>query len=84
MSRQVVRGEFAVVEGLPAAVEEARRVRGLSWPKLAEGSGWSRQYLQRALQGGELPAAVVEYLQRRLGLSLSLTPISPLITNGAT
>lgn len=79
MSRQIVRGEFAVVEGLPGEVERARRAAGLSWPKLAEGSGWSRQYLQRALQGDELPAAIVEYLQRRLGLSLSLTPTSPLI-----
>lgn len=80
-ARQVVRGDFAIVEDLPATVERARREAGLSWPKLAEGSPWSRQYLQRVLSGGELPAAVVEYLQRRLGLSLSLTPISPLLSN---
>lgn len=77
--RQRVHGEFAAVEGLPEAVERARRERGLSWLKLAEGSGWSRQYLQRHLQSGELQASVVEYLQRRLGLSLSLVPTSPLL-----
>jgi ribosome-binding protein aMBF1 (putative translation factor) len=79
--RQVVRGDFAVVDGLADEVERARRAAGLSWPKLAAGSPWSRQYLQRVLRAGELPAAVVEYLQQRLGLSLSLTPTSPLIAH---
>jgi REP element-mobilizing transposase RayT len=80
-SRQVVRGDFAIVDGLPDEVERARTAAGLSWQRLAEGSPWSRQYLQRALRGGELPASVVEYLQARLGLSLSLTPTSPLIAH---
>lgn len=77
--RQVVRGEFAAVHDLPEAVERARRARGLSWPKLAEGSPWTRQYLQRHIRSGALQAAVVEYLQRRLGLSLTLEPTSPLL-----
>ena len=86
MHRQVVRGDFAVVEGLPGEVERARRAAGLSWPELARGSGWSRQYLQRTVHGRDIPAAVLEYLAARLGLRLTITPTTPLLAGhvGAT
>jgi len=78
-TRQIIRGAFASISGLPDAVNQARKALGLTWEDLAAGSPWSRQYLQRHLREEELQAPVVEHLTRRLGLAPSLTITSPLI-----
>lgn len=83
--RQKIRGVFASITGLPAMVERARRQLGLTWTELAEGSPWSRQYLQAHLQGDVLQGDVVEHLVSRLNLQPAITLTSKLIpTTAAT
>lgn len=77
---QTIRGVFATIAGLPEAVDRARRALGLTWQDLAQGSPWSRQYLQAHLRSETLQAPVVEHLVDRLNLNPKIKPTSRLLT----
>lgn len=70
---QAIRGVFGSVDGLATQVAEARRVRGLSWQRLAEGSPWTRQYLQFVLSSQIIPLEVIEYLATKLNIRLRIS-----------